>query len=374
MNEGTPVYFLLESEVENCNFHFKSAKGLRIDAKNNNGVAIHLFAPEEDCKSNNLRCHATLTYLATQEQADFVEALNSRNVMLRVAENIELPYKHNGRLLIFENGEIEERYSPRRYLCPKDIVKMIEDVETKLIHSADRFINILRWRQNIDIDGRPDWSLFWKTGDGQTYPLAPLRGGPLVGVASRFRIGIRTNEEDCIALKDLCSKEEQNEPLGYLLLREAYSLAAESTRGSILTLTSALETAVKIHISKVAPDTAWLLASIQSPPIFKIMRDYIPAIHRSRGHGIEFWEKLQPQIKKVDKLVEVRNKIAHTGKIPDGAAPVKDYLTLVSDFLRIIDVLDGHEWAKAYVTPALRKALGWPSPDYKEIFVKAYMA
>ncbi|RZK26823.1 MAG: hypothetical protein EOO43_01670 [Flavobacterium sp.] len=42
-------------------------------------------------------------------------------------------------------------------------------------------------------------------------------------------------------------------------------------------------------------------------------------------------------------------------------------IELVSDFLYILDVLDGHEWAKSLVSFKLRKSFGWPEPKDQRI-------
>ncbi len=78
---------------------------------------------------------------------------------------------------------------------------------------------------------------------------------------------------------------------------------------------------------------------------------------------------MKPFIKKAQELTEVRNKVAHTGKIPENAGPIYYNLVLVSDLLYLLDVLSGHEWAKSLVSYELRKALDWPYPTYDRITV-----
>lgn len=78
---------------------------------------------------------------------------------------------------------------------------------------------------------------------------------------------------------------------------------------------------------------------------------------------------VKPFIKKVQKLIELRNKVAHTGKIPEDAAPIHDNLELVSDLLYLLDVLAGHDWAKSLASHELRKALDWPNPTHGRITV-----
>ena len=169
------------------------------------------------------------------------------------------------------------------------------------------------------------------------------------------------DEQHSLALKELW-EDGLTEPLGHALLREAAAVASQSPRSSILIMTAALETGVKMHISQFVPGATWLMQEMQSPPVFKMLRDYIPEIHRERHTNMDCWANAQPFISKTQNLIEVRNKVAHTGKIPKKSKSVQEYLALVHDMLCLLDVLEGRDWAKTLASPALRRALGWPSP------------
>ncbi|HHE9409934.1 TPA: hypothetical protein ACPGZZ_000807 [Haemophilus influenzae] len=82
-------------------------------------------------------------------------------------------------------------------------------------------------------------------------------------------------------------------------------------------MTSALETGIKTHISKLSPDTEWLLENLPSPPIDKIFKNYIPLLYEKCGRAIEFQKELKSLTKQIKDIIEVRNKIAHTGKLPE---------------------------------------------------------
>lgn len=191
--------------------------------------------------------------------------------------------------------------------------------------------------------------------------------------------GIRWDDEHPSDLQALWSAADLTEPLGHALLREAAALAIESPRSAILIMATALETAVKIHISKIVSNTGWLMEEMPSPPIHKVLRSYIPLIHRAHGKEVDYWVKLKPFINKVDHLFRIRNKVAHTGQIPEKVdsvvkvGPIQDYLELVSDMLYLLDVLDGHDWAKTRVSHALRMALDWPSPKHGRATIRMKM-
>ncbi|MGJ8657027.1 MAG: hypothetical protein ACSHX6_11310 [Akkermansiaceae bacterium] len=292
-------------------------------------------------------------------------------MMVRVADGIELPLLSRGETLIAADGAFAENYHPRRYLCPEYILELIRRAEGELNLEADRLLKLLRWRQGIDAPGEmiTHRSLYWRVTE-DNYLLAPLDDGESKEFEVSAMIGIHWGKEYNEELDALWSKSDQMEPLGHALLREAVTLSLDSPRSAILIMTAALETATKMHISQIAADTAWLMEEVASPPIFKILRDYIPKLHTAKGCNMDFWEEIKPLIKKSQKLVEIRNKVAHTGRIPDDAGQIQDHLGVVADLLYVLDVLAGHEWAKSLVSYSLRKSLSWPPPKEGRMTMK----
>lgn len=367
IDQKTQIDFVLVTHTKGIFFNPHRPEGLEFIPSIESGLRFVLRPsdPEGDACGNwkGLECKLYASYPATEEQAEFVDSYNNHRVMLRVADDISLPYKPKEEILIDEKGKCKVGFSPRRYLCPPDIRKLIKDVESELANKTHHFLKLLRWRQGVDAPAEiiEDRSLYWKGGDGE-YPLAPLEGDPHHKFVLPGMYGIHWDDDDSNNLQELWSKVDIAEPLGHTLVREASALVSESPLSAILIMTTALETAVKIHISSIAPDTDWLLEKIPSPPIFKILRDYIPLIHQRRGNELVFWEKVKPFVKKVQKLVELRNKVAHTGKIPKDAGSIHDNLELVSDLLYLLDVLAGHDWAKSLASYEFRKALDWPNP------------
>ena len=375
MKENYFIDFVLKASIEGMHFEPHNEEGFvfKPDEADSLRFLLKPTEPSEDSCGHRLglTCEVFKSYPATKDQFIFVKKYNSERVMLRVADRFSLPYKPKDEILISENGTIKEGYSPRRYLCPADIGNLIESAESDLTIYLRRFINMIRWRQKCDSYGDPikRRSLFWRTDDGD-YPLAPLEGEPFKQFIVNGMVGIHWSERHISELQSLWSSKDISEPLGHTLLREAIALSSDSPRSSILMIVTAIETAVKMHISKIAPDTAWLIEKIQSPPIFKVLREYIPKIHHNYGRELDFWDKLKPYINKLRELIEVRNKIAHTGIIPESTEPIKNYIELAYNLLYLIDVLEGHDWAKSLVDNKLRKELGWPGPMDMRIVIK----
>ena len=379
MTKTPRIEVALVALVNGMRFDRERPEGIEFDPESGDGLRFKLLPRNstEDATGHRtgLECKAYASLPATEEQLAFVSAYNDRGVMLRVADDIELPYCCKDEELISADGAFKESFHPRRYFCPNDIVELIETAETRLGQHVNRFLKLIRWRQGVDAPGEvvEHRTLYWKVG-GSEYPIAPLQGGgPSDAIEVPCLLGIHWDGEHVANLRELWSHEFKDEPLGHELVREARELMEESPRSSILIMTAALETAVKTHVSRIAPDTAWLMQELPAPPIFKILRDYVPAIHAARGKDMAFWEILKSSITQVKKLIEVRNKVAHTGIIPDGAGSLRDAIQLVSDLLYVLDVLEENEWAKTQVSYPIRKALGWPAPNDGRISLRIQM-
>ncbi len=367
MEKTLHVDFVLESKLQGMHFNPHRPEGLEFKPDGDNGVRFILKPASSDdaCGfSGGLECKVYATYKVTEAQFDFIDAYSKHKKVLRVADEFTIPYKRNNDTLIAADGSCKNGFSPRRYLCPQDISELIVSVESDLTTKIDRFLKLLRWRQGVAAPGEVVQSsaLYWRVDSGD-YPSVPLDGDPPKKITLKGGlVGIVWDTEDAGFFKNLWLQSNLDEPLGHALLREAATVAKESPRSAIMIMTAALESAVKIHISKRVPNTSWLMEEVSSPPIFKIINQYLPLIHPE----IDCFDELKTYVTGVQRLFNLRNKVAHTGSIPDKidnkkTLPVQDYLKLVSDMLYFLDVLDGHEWAKPFARFGLQEALGWPA-------------
>lgn len=366
MNTDSAIEFVLVSNVDGLHFEPHRPDGFEFIPSTGLGLRIVLKPrdPESDACGNRLglECKVFSTLPSTKDGVRFVERFINEHVLDRHADDVVLPFELNGKHLIDACGTFEPTRRPHRNFCPSDVADLIHRAETTLEVETERFLRLIRWRQGIDAPGEmiSSKALYWRVGncDYSIVPQKPPRKGE-IEIPGMF--GIHWDDAYSADLNASWTKGQQNEPLGHTLLREAVALSSDSPKSSILMIAAALESAVKIHIRRVAPDTAWLMDELPSPPIHKLLRHYIPSIHASRENTIDFWEKLKPTFVAVEKLFKLRNKVAHTGKLSDVHYSITDDLVLVSDLLYIIDFLDGNDWAKALVSRPLRNALGWSS-------------
>jgi hypothetical protein len=93
-----------------------------------------------------------------------------------------------------------------------------------------------------------------------------------------------------------------------------------------------------------------------TPPLFKMLRDYLPEIHGDK-QAFEKWAAIKPELKLIIQFVEDRNRLAHRGESITGS--LDDYLRITEDLLFAFDVFEGLTWAKTRVSRRFGKLLGW---------------
>ena len=91
----------------------------------------------------------------------------------------------------------------------------------------------------------------------------------------------------------------------------------------------------------------------------------MPLLYEKCGRAIEFQKELKSLTKQIKEIIEVRNKIAHTGKLPENIGNIYEMLQSVFDILYLLDVLDGNQWAKELVSSKLMRKLNWKSNKEK---------
>ncbi len=156
-------------------------------------------------------------------------------------------------------------------------------------------------------------------------------------------------------------QDKESEPIAHSLLREAWSLSALNRKSSLLIGFTAAEIGIKQHIIRMLPETEYLLKHIQSPSISRLLAylDTIPSKATASNR-----KGLSPKaIKaKIDKMMTLRNEIAHRGQLEKGDAAlspdvIEGLLLAVQDLLWLLDNHAGYAWAYNHVSPETRNEL-----------------
>lgn len=150
----------------------------------------------------------------------------------------------------------------------------------------------------------------------------------------------------------------RSEPLAHSLLREAREQLTTNPRSSLVIGIAAFEIGVKNYVALAAPATRWLIDELPSPPVVKILADYVPTLPGRTGPG----RIIRPPSRRLKKIlgdaVAARNKLAHVGASPPDRATLRTALEAIRDVLYYLDYLAGESWAADRVTSETRLELG----------------
>lgn len=133
------------------------------------------------------------------------------------------------------------------------------------------------------------------------------------------------------------------EPLAHTVWREAWRLRDQSPRGALLLGVAALEVGVKEFIAGRVPDAEWLVQEVPTPPLMKMLQNYLPAL--TADDPKPFARLKKPASDIVTKAVERRNDVAHKSKkAPLTRGELKATLDTLRAVIYLLDAQDGHEF------------------------------
>ena len=364
-----PIYFLFEMNIGSIFFNPHRPEGLSFRLNDSSWFSLEPSKPDEDARGTwyGLKCQIIARYEVPQEQYNFIINYIRDKRVTTVSSTINLPLYSNvypNKCLIDDKGYCQKGFSLKRFMCPDDIQELINSAETELYNKMNDLLGLIIWSQGIHVNASFDeGTLYWGEKDNDNFFVVP-RNLNQKEFSVFLSNDITWEEQDRKVLSESWEKNLRI-PLSHILAREATVLIEHHSRSAILMMTSALETGIKTHISKLSPDTEWLLENLLSPPIDKIFKNYIPLLYEKCGKTIEFQQELKSLTKKIKEIIEVRNKIAHTGKLPENIGNIYEMLQSVFDILYLLDVLDGNQWAKELVSSKLMRKLNWKSNKKK---------
>ena len=238
---------------------------------------------------------------------------------------------------------------------PDPFISFVDKVNKKLSSVGRAFVSILRWRHAQEGPPSPIGSrgLFCSDDNGDSWHLIPgtysiLDVTPPHSVLEPQKIG--TNE----ILGFL--KLNFQEPVGHELLREAKELQHSSPRSAVLIAVAAVEVAVKSVIVGKVSDAAWLIDTIQSPPVVDILIDYFPRLFSEEK---QFWEPTKERgiIKTIYDAVGIRNQIANKGDPPPKREKIAEIIAAAQELLWVCDYYSGHKWAELHINSMRQRGI-----------------
>ena len=230
---------------------------------------------------------------------------------------------------------------------PQRFKDFLRNVRTELHDIIKRTVDIYRWRCGIPIghnllfNGGMSFSL-----DGKKWHMVP----PNVQVHfSAFSIPPPPEKISLTLILKKLINTAHNQPLGHQMMREARSVQSSNPGISIVIAFSALEVAVKECISKLNPDSRWLVENLPSPEARKLINEYIPKLlsNTDRKDMLPLPEELDHTIR---KGVATRNKIIHLGQQAPRRDSIDKMLSAIQDVIWLLDYCSGHDWAIEYIS------------------------
>jgi hypothetical protein len=226
--------------------------------------------------------------------------------------------------------------------------RYLKAAEGRLSSHLSRTLRVLMWRRCISVaySRRVFKGAFWSLGDGQQWnPIHGLLQGRL-SVEPEQGCG-PVSPATVVAVGTLVASG-QDEPLARQLLREAWAQKDRSQRSALVLAIAAVEVGLKHCISALVPDARWLVENVPTPPLHKMLTEYLPLLPVRTVSG-KFCMPPDNLLDEIRTGVELRNRVVHLGHVKMTAEKLDRLLRGVSDLLWILDTYQGHEWAMHYV-------------------------
>lgn len=302
---------------------------------NEDSFTLEISMSNENVNDTDHQYLLIRSYLGDNPPPDILRILQ-RVDCISISQVFSFKGKHDG-LSIF--GDKYANYIKNKSLIIQELIV--------------KFLQIIIWRMKIR--GIPSslyvspTSLFWgelsrsvKCFDDIDFKQIPT-GITEVGIPGKDELELTRENE--IEISELLNSGG-NMPLGHGLLREAWRIHESNQRSALVIAIAAVETQVKEFITHSAPETEWLIENFPSPPLHKIIKDYLPRLTSYSGEA-----NLIPQIPKewrsiLHDAVEKRNKVVHGRFVNIDHEELILVLNTVFDFLYFLDYHSGEKWAK----------------------------
>lgn len=136
-----------------------------------------------------------------------------------------------------------------------------------------------------------------------------------------------------------------DEPIAHELFQEAWSQINQNPRSSLVVGIAAAETGLKHLVSKSTPVAGWLVENLPSPPLVRMLREYLPLLPSTikiNGRSLALPDWL---LATLEKGVSLRNKVVHGQDVSLKYDTLQEILWAVNDILYFYDLVLGHRWA-----------------------------
>jgi hypothetical protein len=352
-----PIYFRMTGVIDDL--FINAGDTMTLDFDGPQKVVLSISKPPKVDVADSQNANYQLTFEA--QPSAKVRAMFESLAADRMPEGSRpgstvLNYDDNSSLSfnsVDEDGQLKPGAESPIPLLPEAFGEFVKRVAALPRELLSRGVKVLRWR--ADQRGGPEpltartfeWSIDQKTWRGFA--------GRITGRIST-RSAYRLSGEHKADIEEYV-KDGVGEPVSHELLREAYAIANHNPRSGLVIGIAACEIGVKLCIGNLVPDATWLVENVPSPPVERMLREYMPnmpASYRIDGKVLSPPARILAVIK---KGVLLRNQIIHKGASVTSDT-CEEVFQAVSDVLWLCDYYSGYAWALNYLSSQTSEELG----------------
>lgn len=301
-----------------------------------------------------------LTFLIRYEQPEDEDSESVIHVLMTA--EVSLPDELRSVFFRKETGAVNVdaiRFTHDFEGFPVGYEQFVLNTHRKLERYASGIFNDIRWRVGImggPVTLRSEWkSMRWENPEWDSPHLKSLgflnSQIPAGGTVLHLNLNELSIPGEC--LLDL----REHQPLSHSLLREAWNNRNDAPRSALVIGISAAEIGFKETASDLMPDTKWLLSNIQSPPLDKMIREFMEKLPaRQKFEGV-VCRPPKPLIRTLKRGIELRNGAVHSASEEISSETIQEILEAVRDLLYLLDYYRGESWALERISNTVLEAL-----------------
>lgn len=295
----------------------------------------------------NSFCTAWSDREANNRVAEFFARIAANKVMEASESDFDVALSYPGP----DGSTIRLPFLPH---LPDYFRSFVEQAHAELSDVVGRTISILRWRTNqLGVHNPLSWRGLRWSFDGVFWHPAPSRTGSVgLHVSHALRPSLELRGYVARSVGD-----GETGPLYHDLFREAWQQRVTNRRSAVVIAMAAAELSVKRIVSLLIPDAEWLAMHLPTPPLIRMLTEYLPRLPARLKIGGEVKPPPKAVVEALRKGVNIRNEMAHAGGKGPSLDNVGEILDAVHDLLWLVDYYSGHDWALEHLRRETRESL-----------------
>ncbi|HEY6806142.1 MAG TPA: hypothetical protein VI306_21360 [Pyrinomonadaceae bacterium] len=340
------MYFKLEVILNKLIIGFDNQQPLIFQTGDKQGTSVTIRLPTSEEKQKHKGEFLVCTALTEEEPTSEVRTVFQKLPQKPLPDTLNATEVTNLRM----QGKLRSKNQASK--LPNALEDFTSKIHHKLADSVRRTARIIRWRWAMNIQHEPIKStlgVYWSSDNKTWFPLPRelyLMGGHF---EFYFQPSARMRSE-----MESLIKAGNNEPLGHELFLEAWELRKSNPRSALIIGMSAAEVGFKQCIGKLVPDAEWLATNAPTPPLDKMLSNYLPELPAKLTIEERVLKPSRTIRSAIRKGIAARNSTVHVGSKAPRWDDLEELLLSIRDFLYLLDYYCGFEWALEYIRDEVR--------------------